>query len=151
MVGATDKVEVCNAKELNIDKTNIQKWKYSLARLLNKQKGLVDDITYEAQLEEIILYIINKVDKEYALYKNLIDEMKEMFGFNKFSILTKEEKEKVIIEMLILLKSNSKTANMKFLNSSYSMAFGKKNGRIISNAYIINKSVTGIRTIANEF
>ena len=62
-----------------------------------------------------------------------------------------EIKEKIIIEMLNLLKCNSKNANMKFLDDKYSIAFGKKNGRIIEHAIIINKSVTGLRTRKYEF
>ena len=30
LVGATDRVEVCNAKEFKIDKLNLKKWKYTL-------------------------------------------------------------------------------------------------------------------------
>ena len=62
-----------------------------------------------------------------------------------------EEKEIIIKQMFNLLKTNSLTANLKSLNSKYSMAFGKKNGRNISNATIINKSVTGIYEVRNEF
>ena len=70
--------------------------------------------------------------------------MKEYFCYNDQEKLTIEEREKVIIEMLKLLKLNSSTANLKFLDSSYSMAFGKKNDRIIEQPKIINQSVTGL-------
>ena len=40
LVGATDKVEVCNARELKIDKLNLCNWKYTLNVLLNKKKKI---------------------------------------------------------------------------------------------------------------
>ena len=145
LVGATDTVEVCNGKEFQIDKSNMQKWKYTLRRIFDsKTKSSIDDVSYSTQLNEIIHYIVDKVEKEYKLYQDLIPKMKEYFCYNDQEKLTIEEREKVIIEMLKLLKLNSSTANLKFLDSSYSMAFGKKNDRIIEQPKIINQSVTGL-------
>ena len=164
LVGATDKVEVCNAKEFIIDSKHLDKWKYTLSRLLKNQRfspkylskkidcqeSELENI-YNKELSDIIIYIVNKVEKEYELYKNLVPDMKEMFKINNIELLTMEEKEIIIKQMLNLLKTNSLNANLKILNSKYSIAFGKKNGRTISHATIINKSVTGIYEVKNEF
>lgn len=164
LVGATDKVEVCNAKEFIIDAKHLNKWKYTLSKLLNNQKFYSDalaqklniseneiDNKYSENLSEIILYIVEKVKKEYKLYENLIPNMEEMFKTNHINTLETSEKEIIIKQMFNLLKPNSLTANLKQLNSKYSMAFGKKNDRTISHMKIINKSVTGIYEVENEF
>ena len=164
LVGATDKVEVCNAKEFIIDAKHLNKWKYTLSKLLNNQKFYPDalaqklniieneiDKKYSEDLSEIILYIVEKVKKEYKLYENLIPSMIDMFKINNINKLETSEKEIIIKQMFNLLKPNSLTANLKQLNSKYPMAFGKKNGRIISHMKIINKSVTGIYEVENEF
>lgn len=155
LVGATDRVEVCNAKEFNIDKGNLKKWNYSLNKLLNNKKIpvingclVIDDDAYQNQLDEIIKYIINKIEKEYKLYNNLVHDMKKMFLEEK---LTLSQKENGIKELLKLLKCNSKAANLKTINSKLSMAFGKKNDRTVEHAIIINKSITGIKSNKNEF
>ena len=128
----------------------MQKWKYALNRLFNRRTKDINDELYEEYLKEIIEYIIVKIQKEYMLYENLLEGMKEMFG-NRADELSLEEKENTIKEMFKLLKCNSANANFKFLNSKYSSAFGKKNDRIISNAFIINKSTAGIREKVDEF
>lgn len=164
LVGATDKVEVCNAKEFIIDAKHLNKWKYTLSKLLNNQRFYPDalaqklniseneiDKKYSEDLSEIILYIVEKVKKEYKLYENLIPNMEEMFKTNNINTLETSEKEIIIKQMFNLLKPNSLTANLKQLNSKYSMAFGKKHNRIISHMKIINKSVTGIYGVENEF
>lgn len=164
LVGATDKVEVCNAKEFIIDAKHLNKWKYTLSKLLNNQKFYPDALAqklniseneiekkYSEDLSEIILYIVEKIKKEYKLYENLIPNMEEMFKINNIDDLTVEQKEIIIKQMFNLLKPNSLTANLKQLNSKYSMAFGKKHNRIISHMKIINKSVTGIYEVKNEF
>ena len=123
----------------------MKKWKYTLRRIFNpKTKSSMDDVTYARELVEIIHYIVDKVEKEFKLYQDLIPKMKEYFCYNEPEKLTIEEREKIIVEMLKLLKVNSGSANLKFLDSSYSMAFGKKNGRIIEQFKIINQSVTGL-------
>ena len=164
LVGATDTVEVCNAKEFIIDSKHLDKWKYTLSKLLNNQKFSskylseklncsVEDLEniYNNDLSEIVLYIANKVKKEYKLYENLLPSMEEMFKTNNIDSLTMEEKEIIIKQMFNLLKTNSLTANLKGLNSKYSMAFGRKHHKNIPHATIINKSVTGIYEVKNEF
>ena len=62
-----------------------------------------------------------------------------------------ETKEKVLQELFKLLKCNSSCANLKFLNTKASTFFGKKNGRIISNAIIIKRSPAGLKESQYEF
>lgn len=151
LVGASDKVEVCNAIQFKVDKNSMKNFKLMLNRLLNKRNNCIDDINYNLKLGEFIKYIVFKVDSDYKLYSNLLDDMKMMFCIDNLEFLTLEQKEKVIIEMLHLLKVNSVNANLKFLNSSYSSAFGKKNDRTIEHAIIINRSVTGLKEYRYEF
>lgn len=143
LVGATDVVEVCNAKQFFLKKEQMRKYKDTLERLFNKNQKVINDIIYEKNLTTLIGYIVSKIEEEYELYKNLVPELTVILADNKG--MTLENKEKLIIELLKLLKCNSVNANLKFLNEKYSMAFGKKNGRIIENFTNINKSVTGIK------
>ena len=149
LVGATDKVEVCNAKEFNIDKEHMKKWKTSFLRLFNNKKEIIDDETYSNNLEEILEYIVFKIEKEYVLYQNLLEEMRQMFKINQKEELNIEDKEKAILEMFKLLKCNSASANLKSLGES--SFFGRKHSRIINHAIIINKSITGLWKKYYEF
>lgn len=163
LVGATDKVEVCNAKEFIIDAKHLDKWKYTLNKLINnksfpikklKELGYTEDDLvkkYDNDLSEIIIYIVDKVDKEYKLYSNLVNQMKDMFKYNDIKSLEIEEKEVIIKQMLNLLRANSLIANLKLLNKNYSGVFGRKHSRMIEHTKIINKSVTGIYEVENEF
>ncbi len=147
LVGATDTVEVCNAKQFYFDKVHMNLWKYSLNRLLNKvKKSQEDDLLYEKQLDEIMNYVIEKVEKEYLLYKNQFQSLLSTININNLNL---EEKEKLIIEFLKLLKCNSTTANLKFINQS--TAFCRMHHRTISTGLIINQSVTGIWGKEYEF
>lgn len=150
LVGATDKVEVCNAIEFNFDKCFMKEHKYALKKLYDK-KYSNNDVNYEEKLEEIITYIVDKMEKQYLLYNNLISDLKEIVNYKHYDKLNLDEKEQTIIQLLNLLKFNSTNANFKFLNQSYSSAFGKKHSRIIEHATIISKSVTGIRESKYEF
>lgn len=162
--GATDKVEVCNAKEFIIDSKHLDKWKYTLNHLLKGKniftKSMYEKLNtneyqlkekYNEDLSELIFYIVEKIEKEYKLYNNLLNQMKEMFKIDNIESLTKEEKEIIITQMFKLLNTVSDTANLKALDSKYSMAFGKKHSRIISHAKIINKSTTGLYEAVDEF
>ena len=145
LVGASDRVEVCNGKEFQIDKQRMKRWSKSLCRLFDsKRTKLVDDVTYSNYLSEIIKYIIDKVEKEYVLYQNLIPDMKKHLHYDNPNELSVEEREKAIIEMFKLLSCNSLCANLKVLSKDYSMAFGKKNDRTITNVKIINISPSGL-------
>ena len=156
LVGATDKIEVCNAIEFKIDKENMRKWKYSLNKLLNKKEtSKFNPAEYENDLEEIINYIIKNVETNYKLYNNLIGPMKEYF---LQPTLTLEDKENIIKEMLKLLNTKSNVANLKFLENKkdeknmYSSSFGRKKSiTAIKEFIIINSSVSGIKEYKNEF
>ena len=151
LVGATDTVEVCNALEFKINRENQIKWKYALNRLFNGKTKCIDDLLYQQQLKEILNYVINKIETYYKLYNNLLEELKNMLSNDLINELNIEYLEKILKELFNLLKYNSKCANFKFLNNNYSMAFGKKNDRIIKSGTIINKSVTGIWEKHYEF
>lgn len=164
LVGATGRVEVCNAKEFIIDTKHLDEWKYTLNMLLNNKKYSPKHLTKKLQCEEedleekynndlsnIIIYIVNKVEKEYKLYSNLLDDMKKMFKVNDMESLTIEEKEEIIKQMFNLLKANSLCANLKSIDKKYSSTFGRKHERTISHTKIINKSTTGIYEVTNEF
>jgi len=150
LVGATDRVEVCNAKEFSFSKEYQIKWKNSLNRLFNRQK-VIDDLAYDNQLTEIINYVIQKIAKEYKLYQNLLPELREYINDNSLQNMNLETKEKVLQELFKLLKCNSSCANLKFLNAKASSFFGKKHGRTISNAIIIKKSPAGLKESQYEF
>lgn len=152
LVGATDKVEVCNAKEFIIDKKHVQEWKYTLNRVLNgKENDKLTDDVYNKQLSEIAVYIVEKLEKEYKLYNNLLGDMKNHFQIDNIDSLTVHEKEIIIIQMFRLLKFNSECANLKELDNKLSMAFGKKEKRIIEHGKIIYYSVTGLYEDIYEF
>lgn len=148
LVGATDRVEVCNAKEFKIDKLNLKKWKYTLNILLNKKKksNTFDYNKYENDLKEILNYIYEKVEHEYNLYFNLTSELKDIIDESLISI---EYEEKAIIELLKLLKLNSQNASFKHL--AHSSEFGRKKGRSIDHATLITQSVTGLKERTYEF
>ena len=150
LVGATDKVEVCNAIEFKIDSKSEEKWKYSLNRLFNGKKD-IDDAKYNNELSEIILYVYNKIEKEYKLYNNLLDEFKKCICLDNLKNVDIDTKENILKEIFNLLHFNSKCANFKFLDKKYSSALGKKNDRIINHAIIINQSPTGIKENYYEF
>lgn len=161
LVGATDKVEVCNAKEFHIAKEYLKKWKYTLNKILNQKNipkiknekdewiPILTQEEYNRQVDDILEYIIKKIETEYVLYQNLISELKSnLYPLNELEI---SKKETVIMELFKLLKFNSTNANLKELNEKMSSNFGKKNGRIINHATILNNSVTGIYRSTDEF
>ena len=156
IVGATDKIEVCNAIEFKFDSKSEEKWKYSLNRLFNNKINSINDEDYDNELSDIINYVYKKIENVYKLYNNLLNELKVnmcLDDLNKIDISTKEN---ILREIFKLLKFNSVNANFKFLDNIYpdkkhSSAFGKKNDRIVNHATIINNSVTGIKTSYYEF
>lgn len=151
LVGATDKVEVCNAIEFKIDKQKQIKWKYTLNRLFNNKTKCIETTLYNEQLNELFIYIVNKIENEYKLYINLLPELKKYVNVDYLNNISIVDKEKALLELFKLLKFNSACANLKILDSQASSAFGKKNGRIISNATVINTSVTGLKERRYEF
>jgi CRISPR-associated endonuclease Csn1 len=150
LVGASDKVEVVNAKQFNYDKEFYKKHKYTLLKIFNNRNYKINEIQYDKELSEIIKYIVDKIDKEYELYKNLIPELKIITKYNENFDFSIENKEKIIVQLTNLLNCKSVNANFKFLDSKYSSAFGKKNGRIIEKCNVINTSTTAIKQVENE-
>ena len=150
LVGASETIEVCNAIEFNFDKNFMKTHKYTLKKVYDK-KYTKDVANYEHNLDEIITYIVDKIESKYHLYSNLISDLKDMVNYRNYEIYDIETKENIIKQLFNLLKFNSTNANFKFLNQKYSSAFGKKNHRIIEHATIISKSVTGIRESKYEF
>lgn len=144
LVGASDRVEVCNAIEFNYDKEFYKEHKYALQKLFNNAKLETDNDIYSRDLNEIIKYIITKIESKYKLFTNLIEELKNIVNYENFDENSIEGKEKIIKELTKLLNCKSDNANFKFLNSSYSSAFGKKCNRTIENCNLINLSTTGI-------
>lgn len=131
----------------------MNKTKFSPKYLSEKLNCEIEDLSniYNNDLSEIVLYIVDKVKREYKLYENLVPTMNDMFKVNDISSLSVEEKETIITQMFNLLKANSLNANLKNLNNNYSGEFGRKKNRNISHAKVINKSVTGIYEAINEF
>lgn len=143
LVGATDRVEVCNGQEFYFDKASLMKWKNTLNILINKRgKNAVTEEQYNRELGEIIDYVLIKIKDKYKLYSNLVPELMTVIGGSKNDVLSIEIKEKILLQLFKLLKVGSGTANLKDLGLS--IAFGKKNDRRISKTKKINSSVTGM-------
>lgn len=151
LIGASNRVEVCNAKEFYYDKKFYKEHKYVLNQLFHQTKNKINEEDYDGGLNHIIQYIIKKIDTEYVLFQNLIDQLNDIVNLEHLEIYSIKQKEQIIKELTKLLNCKSDNANFKFLSSSYSSAFGKKNDRMIENAIIINKSVTGIKEKQYEF
>lgn len=151
LVGASDKIEVCNAKEFYIDKENMKKWNQTFHRLFHDAKDAVDNVTYEKHLNEIIEYIIRKIETEFLLYRSSVDTIKEICKINNIEKVSIENKEIIIKELLRLLRYNSETANFKLLDKKWNERFGRKSGKTITHATIINRSITGIWEQKDEF
>ncbi len=153
LVGAADTIEVCNAKQFKFDKNSMKRFKYTLNQVFNVKNRMdtLNEEEYEKNLGELIRYIVDKMEKEYSLYQNLILNLKNIVCYDYPEMLSIEEKEQSIKELFKLLNCRSTTANFKFLNSKYSTAFGRKNQRVINHAKVFNKSITGIRESVYEF
>lgn len=146
------KVAVCNCKEFNIEKGKQREWKYALNRLFNsKRADKIDDIIYDKQLAEILYYIINKIEIEYELYRDLLPKLKQYISDNTIQAMNIEEKEKVLFELFKMLKFNSTNANLKVIDSNAPSEFGRITDRTIEHAIIINKSITGLKERKYEF
>lgn len=144
LVGASDTVEVCNAQEFNYDKEFFKYHKLALQKLFNNKNLKINDNIYSNMLDEIIKYIVDKIEKQYKLFENLIFELKIMINYDNIESNSVENKENIIKQLTKLLNCKSDNANFKFLNNKFSSAFGKKNGRTIEKFSLINLSVSGI-------
>lgn len=149
LIGASNKIEVCNAIEFKYRKDFMKNNKYVLNKIFNgKNSEKIND--YSLSLDSIINYIIDSMENDYKLFANLIIDLKNMTNNGDYSIFSIEQKEKIIKELTKLLNIKSDNANFKFLNDKYSSAFGKKNGRIIENCNIICVSPAGLKKKAYE-
>lgn len=145
LVGSSETVELCNGKEFQYDRKFYKENKYALNKLFNNKKIKLNDVVYNNSLSKIIIYIIDKIEEEYQLFNNLISTLNNMIDCENLDKYTIEEKENIIKQLTKMLNCKSENANFKFLDMSFSSAFGKKNSRIIFHCKIINKSVTGIK------
>lgn len=142
LVGASDKVEVCNAKQFKYNKEFMKTHKKALNEVFNKRERNYDE--YQNDLDEIITYIVDKIENDYKLFENLIPELKSIVNYRNYENFTAEEKVNIIKQLTKLLNCKSDNANFKTLSEKYSSAFGKKNGRIIETTKINSFSTTGI-------
>ena len=142
LVGASDKVEVCNAKQFKYDKEFMKNHKKTLNEVFNKKETNYDG--YQKDLDEIITYIVDKMESDYKLFQNLIPELKTIVSYKNYERFTAEEKVNIIKQLTKLLNCKSDNANFKFLGEEYSSAFGKKHRKTIEIAKINNFSTTGI-------
>lgn len=142
LVGASDKVEVCNAKQFKYNKEFMKTHKKALNEVFNKRESNYDE--YQNDLDEIITYIVDKIENDYKLFENLIPELKIIVNYRNYENFTAEEKVNIIKQLTKLLNCKSDNANFKFLSEKYSSAFGKKNDRIIETTKINSFSATGI-------
>lgn len=153
LVGASSKVEVCNAVEFNYDKEFYKEHKYALQKVFNNNKLEINEETYSKKLNEIIIYIIDKISNKYKLFSSSIQNLKDIVKYDNINENTIEEKEKIIKELTNLLNCRSDNANFKFLNNSYSSSFGRKHEKTIKKCSLINYSTSGIyhkETIVGE-
>lgn len=144
IVGASDTVEVCNAQEFNYDKEFFKYHKLALQKLFNNNNLEINDNIYSNMLNEIIKYIVDKIEKQYKLFGNLIFELKMMINYDNIESNNVENKENIVKQLTKLLNCKSDNANFKFLNNKFSSAFGKKHGRTIEKISLINLSASGI-------
>ncbi len=146
LVGASDKVEVCNAKQFFFSKKELKLWKKILYKIF--KSGETDFNDAEAkEIDDILNYILDKMEKEYKLYQNLIPELKQCISGRELTI---EEKITVIKELFNLLKFNSKNADLKS-TLGLSKYYGKKNDRMIDHVKLSSSSPAGTRRKQNEF
>ncbi len=120
--------------------------KYTLQKLFNDNRLKIDDVIYSKQLDEIIKYIVDKMENKYKLFENLITDLKEMINYSNIETNDIKTKEEITKQLTKLLNCKSDNANFKFLSDKYSLAFGKKNGRIITKFKLNNISTSGVHT-----
>ena len=149
LVGASDKAEVINAKQFYYGKKFYIDHKDTLFKLFIKQNFELDEQLYIRQLKEIIKYIVDKIEKEYILYNNLLDELKTIVKYYENFDYSVDKLENIIKQLTKLLNCKSEAANFKFLDSS--SGFGRKHCRIIESCIIINKNVIDTKETSYEF
>lgn len=147
LVGATERgAEIINAKQFKFEKQFLTTHKETLNKLFNNKKSSIDENVYFRQLDEIIIYLIDKIEREYICFKTLNDRLKDWVKLLDNNL---ENKEQFIIEILKTLKCSSIHGNFKFINQT--SEFGRKKDKSISSCKIYNNSYTGIWSKYNEF
>lgn len=147
LVGATERgAEIINAKQFKFEKQFLTTHKETLNKLFNNKKSSVDENVYLRQLDEIIVYLIDKIEREYICFKTLNDRLKDWVKLLDNNLKNKEQ---FIIEILKTLKCSSIHGNFKFINQT--SEFGRKKDKSISSCKIYNNSYTGIWSKYNEF
>ena len=147
LVGATERgVEIINAKQFRFEKHFLTTHKETLNKLFNNKKSFVDENAYSQQLDEIIAYLIEKIEREYICFKTLNERLKDWVQLLDKNL---ENKEQFIIEILKTLKCSSMYGNFKFINQT--SEFGRKKDKNISSCKIVSNSYTGIWSKYNEF
>lgn len=135
--------EVANARQLKIKKDYMLKWNKALEYILNNNKSYeIEAIKYS---NDIIKYLLS-LENEYPLFAKEIIKIREKLNL---SVLTLQDKQKIIIELFKLFHCNSVNANL----STYNLGdrIGRLSGNNITSGVIINKSSTGIKESYYEF
>ena len=135
--------ELSNARELKIRKENMIKWNKALEYILNNNKSY--EIEAYKYSDDIIKYLLS-LENEYPLFAKEIIKIREKLNL---SVLTLQDKQKIIIELFKLFHCNSVNANL----STYNLGdrIGRLSGNNITSGVIINKSSTGIKESYYEF
>ena len=119
---------------------------------------------FNFEINELFDFIINCISTKYPLYNSIYNKLKMVKEADEFYNLpldtTYEELRKgtiskvsIIKQLFIMLKCNSTNASLEKLNKT--VKFNDRVGRIsnvnVTNATIINKSVTGLKERRYEF
>ena len=133
--------EICNDIQFKVKKEMMNKWKIDLNSIYSKNVK-IDEIN-EDNLNEIITYIINKINEQYYLYIKISDKLIDLL---KDNILSKEDKIQLIKELLKMIHANSANANLKFLNTKgLDDRVGRLAGINITTGTIIYQSPAGLK------
>lgn len=124
-----------NAKQLLLSK-NFEEIVYKMNN--NKYSKEISD----EQLINLYENIIEKIDEHYKIYSNVIKKIKAKKDI--FVQLSKEDKVKLIIQLLNLTKANAQKGDMRLIEES--KEFGKLNGKNmkIEDTTFIYLSITGL-------
>jgi len=151
--------ELNNAMQLKLEKKLAQEWKYTLNYLFNNKNiprkkdsdgkwiedSIITDDEFNQQLNQIFIYLIEKIKKYYPLYKNVANS----FGKFVFDEYDWDTKKYLILELFKLLHANASNANLKKIGLGE--AAGRLNEKKIKHGKIIYQSVTGIKEKDYEF
>lgn len=142
---------MANAYELKISKENTKKWKHTLNKVINNKDipicdghPILSEEEYRNQLIEILNFLYNE-KKNYPLFEKSINQF-----VNNINVeyLGEEEIVKVINQLLVLYKCNSKTVNLSEFGFNNIGRLADKN---ITSGTIIFKSTTGLKEYKYEF